>query len=225
MAIKTYRRGDSSRLTPNFRVSELLCKGAGCCAQGQIDDKLVEILQNIRDHFGKPVHVSSAYRCSAWNKAVGGESNSYHRYGRAADIKVEGIAPAEVAKYAESMGVLGIGLYETDADGYFVHVDTRSEKSFWYGQKQEKRQSFGGAREQEGGYDLELKNLKIGSRGETVRALQILLSGRGYSCGSIDGAFGAKTDAAVKKYQKANGLTADGIAGKKTMSALLGASK
>ena len=72
---------------------------------------------------------------------------------------------------------------------------------------------------------MELKNLKIGSRGETVRALQILLSGRGYSCGSIDGAFGAKTAAAVKKYQKANGLTADGIAGKKTMSALLGASK
>ena len=220
MAIKTYRRGDSSRLSKNFKVSELLCKGAGCCAQGQIDDKLVGILQNIRDHFGKPVHVSSAYRCSAWNKAVGGESNSYHRYGRAADIKVKDIAPAEVAKYAESVGVKGIGLYETDADGYFVHVDTRSEKSFWYGQKQEKRQSFGGRE----GYVLELKNLEKGDRGEAVRALQILLVGNGYDF-IPDGIFGEKTLAAVKDYQRKQGMGVDGIAGKMTRSALLGASK
>ena len=224
MAIKTYRRGDNTRLSKNFKVTELLCKGAGCCSQGQIDDKLVEILQNIRDHFQKPVHISSAYRCAPWNKAVGGESNSYHRYGRAADIKVEDIAPAEVAKYAESVGVKGIGLYETDADGYFVHVDTRTEKSFWYGQKQEKRQSFGGAREQEGGYALELKNLEKGDRGEAVRALQILLVGNGYDF-IPDGIFGEKTLAAVKDYQRKQGMGVDGIAGKKTMSALLGASK
>ena len=50
----------------------------------------------------------------------------------AADIAVRGIAPAEVAKYAEFIGILGIGLYETDVDGYFVHVDTRTTKSFSY---------------------------------------------------------------------------------------------
>lgn len=221
MAIKTYKRGDNARLSENFRVSELLCKGAGCCTQGQIDDKLVEILQNIRDHFGKPVHVSSAYRCAAWNQQVGGETNSYHRYGQAADIKVEGIAPAEVAKYAESIGVLGIGLYETQEDGYFVHVDTRSAKSFWYGQKQEKRQSFGGAPAIKEGYTLEMKNLQKGSRGESVKALQLLLSGNGFAC-TADGIFGDKTRSAVMAYQKKKGLSPDGIAGKKTMSKLLG---
>ena len=65
--------------------------------------------------------------------------------GQAADIVVKDIAPAEVAKYAESIGVKGIGLYETPTDGYFVHIDTRTTKSFWYGQKQASRSTFGGA--------------------------------------------------------------------------------
>ena len=227
MAINNYKRGDSTKLSANFRVSEFLCKGSGCCTHGQIDDKLVEILQKIRSHFGKPVHISSAYRCSAWNKEVGGVSNSYHCYGQAADIKVEDTAPAEVAKYAESIGVLGIGLYETDVDGHFVHVDTRTTKSFWYGQAGYKRATFGGAPENtttttKGDYTMEMTNLKKGMSGENVRALQILLNGRGYSCGSADGVFGAKTETAVVKFQKAKGLTQDGIAGKNTMSALLG---
>lgn len=227
MAIKNYKRGDSTKLSANFRVSEFLCKGAGCCTHGQIDDKLVEILQKIRTHFGKPVHITSAYRCSKWNKAVGGVSNSYHCYGQAADIKVEDTAPAEVAKYAESIGVKGIGLYETDVDGHFVHVDTRTTKSFWYGQAGHKRDTFGGAKETtnttKGDYTMEMKNLKKGMSGENVRALQILLSGRDCTC-SVDGVFGAKTEAAVKAYQKKAGIGQDGIAGKKTMSSLLGVS-
>ena len=64
--------------------------------------------------------------------------------GMAADISISGIAPSEIAKYAESIGVLGIGLYETAADGYFVHVDTRTTKSFWYGHAQKRMTTFGG---------------------------------------------------------------------------------
>ena len=225
MAIKTYKRGDSTKLSANFRVSEFLCHGSGCCTEGKVDEKLVEILQRIRDHFGKPVHISSAYRCPAWNKKVGGVSRSYHLSGQAADIKVDDTAPAEVAKYAESIGVLGIGLYETDSDGHFVHVDTRTTKSFWYGQKGEKHTTFGGAKETtttKGDYTVEMRKLKKGCTGEDVRALQILLNGRGCSCGSADGSFGTKTENAVKAYQKKTGLTQDGIAGEKTMGSLLG---
>lgn len=76
-----------------------------------------------------------------------------------------------------------------------------------------------------GDYTMEMRNLKKGCNGEDVRALQILLIGRGYSCGGsgADGDFGSATDAAVRKYQKAKGLTQDGIAGKATMGSLLGA--
>lgn len=74
------------------------------------------------------------------------------------------------------------------------------------------------------GATLQLRNLKTGCKGEDVRALQILLMGRGYSCGNhgADGDFGNDTNKAVRKYQTAEGLEIDGIAGPKTMSSLLG---
>ena len=227
MAIKTYKKGSKEQLSENFKAYEFLCHGSGCCTHGQIDDKLVEILQKIRDHFGKPVHISSAYRCHTWNKAVGGVSNSYHCYGQAADIKVDDTAPAEVAKYAESIGVNGIGLYETDKDGHFVHIDTRTKKSFWYGQEQERRTTFGGSGRKDV-CTVELNVLKKGAKCESVFALQTLLIGYGYKLEnngkvySPDGIFGDATEKALKAYQKANGIGADGICGEKTWNKLLG---
>lgn len=68
------------------------------------------------------------------------------------------------------------------------------------------------------------KQLSKGSMGAPVKALQILLIGYGYSCGiaGVDGDFGTATDKAVRAYQKANGLTVDGIVGAKTWAKLLG---
>lgn len=145
MAIKTYAKTSRTKLSDNFKTNEFKCKGSNCCSTTLIDEKLVEYLQKIRAHFGKAVTINSAYRCAIHNKNIGGATNSRHTKGQAADIKVEGVAPAEVAKYAESIGVKGIGLYETDKDGHFVHIDTRTTKSFWYGQAQAKRTTFGGA--------------------------------------------------------------------------------
>lgn len=73
-------------------------------------------------------------------------------------------------------------------------------------------------------YAVEMRNLKKGCTGEDVRALQILLIGRGYSCGKCgaDGDFGAATDKAVRTYQKDKGQTVDGVASKATISGLLG---
>ena len=67
-------------------------------------------------------------------------------------------------------------------------------------------------------------NLSMGSGGEEVRKLQNALMSAGYDVGSggADGKFGPATSAAVKKYQKDKGLSVDGIAGRNTMSALLG---
>lgn len=141
MAIKTYKKDQKIKLSANFNSNEFACKGKGCCSATLIDEKLVGFLQKIRTHFGKSVVINSAYRCAKHNKAVGGASGSRHTKGQAADIVVSGVKPKEVAKYAESIGVLGIGLYE-DKDGNFVHVDTRTSKSFWYGHAQEKRTTF-----------------------------------------------------------------------------------
>lgn len=62
--------------------------------------------------------------------------------------------------------------------------------------------------------------LSQGSRGDTVRLIQQKLKRWGYYNGPVDGIFGAKTTAAVKYFQRKNGLVADGIAGKKTLAAL-----
>ncbi|ATB29681.1 peptidoglycan-binding protein [Melittangium boletus] len=62
--------------------------------------------------------------------------------------------------------------------------------------------------------------LKKGATGEAVRALQNRLNALGHNVGAADGAFGPKTEAAVKSFQRAHGLTADGIVGPKTWDKL-----
>lgn len=62
--------------------------------------------------------------------------------------------------------------------------------------------------------------LRSGSKGEDVKKLQTALNNAGYSVGSVDGIYGNKTAAAVKAYQKANGLSVDGIAGNQTLGSL-----
>lgn len=61
---------------------------------------------------------------------------------------------------------------------------------------------------------------KVGSQGEEVKKIQTKLKEQGYYSGSVDGIFGSGTKTAVTKFQRAKGLTADGIAGEKTLSAL-----
>lgn len=79
--------------------------------------------------------------------------------------------------------------------------------------------------DQKEGIEVKVSILKKSRTGGQVKALQALLIGYGYSCGpkGADGSFGADTDKAVRAYQKAEGLTVDGIVGPATWSKLLGA--
>ena len=61
---------------------------------------------------------------------------------------------------------------------------------------------------------------KYGSSGSEVTKIQTKLKRWGYYSGSIDGIYGSKTVKAVKYFQKKNGLTQDGIAGKSTLKAM-----
>ena len=58
---------------------------------------------------------------------------------------------------------------------------------------------------------------KLGSRGDEVRKIQTKLRSLGFFNGSIDGIYGVKTQSAVRQFQKSVGITADGIAGSKTL--------
>lgn len=233
MAVKTYQKGSKEKLSKNFKVSEFACNGKGCCTIVMIDEQLMKYLQQIRDHFGKPITITSAYRCATHNKKVGGATGSRHTKGQAADFGIAGVKPAEIAKYAESIGVKGIGLYETAKDGYFVHIDTREKKSFWYGKGQAYRATFGGAAPAEDETaektcTVKLPILSKGSKGEYVETLQRLLIARGYDLGKsgrkkdgVDGDYGNATAKAVRAYQTATGKTVDEIAGAQVWSGLL----
>ncbi len=61
---------------------------------------------------------------------------------------------------------------------------------------------------------------KYGSRGNEVTQIQSKLKRWGYYNGSVDGIYGSQTQAAVKYFQRKNGLTADGIAGPATLKAM-----
>ena len=60
------------------------------------------------------------------------------------------------------------------------------------------------------------KTIKKGSKGDDVKFLQSVMNANGYSCGNVDGIFGAKTDRAVRQFQTEKGLVVDGIVGLKT---------
>ena len=227
MATNTYKKGQKTKLSENFNSLEFDCHGSGCCSETIINPKLVEYVQQIRDHFGKSITVTSAYRCPTHNKRIGGATGSRHSKGDAADIVVSDVAPREVAKYAESIGIKGIGLYETSADGYFTHVDTRDVKSFWYGQNEAKRTTFGSntpapAPTPTPQPSINNDVLSIGDTGEDVRELQEWLVKLGYNVGSKgpDGDFGSKTYLAVIDFQRKNDLDDDGIVGPLTKKAI-----
>ena len=229
MATNTYKKGQKTKLSENFNSLEFDCHGSGCCSETIINPKLVEYVQKIRDHFGKSITVTSGYRCPIHNKRIGGATGSRHSKGDAADIVVSGVAPREVAKYAESIGIKGIGLYETNADGHFTHIDTRDVKSFWYGQNEAKRTTFGGSTPAPTPTPApapkpSISNdvLSIGDTGEDVRELQEWLVKLGYNVGSKgpDGDFGSKTYAAVIDFQRKNDLDDDGIVGPLTKKAI-----
>ena len=141
MATKTYAKTDKTQLTTHFNITEFHCKGTSCgCKETLHDPALSAYLQRIRDHFGKPLYITSGYRCPKHNAGTANASTtSRHTKGQAADFTISGVKPAEIAKFAESIGILGIGLYDN-----FVHIDTREKKSFWFGHGQAYRETFGG---------------------------------------------------------------------------------
>lgn len=128
--VKVYSKAKEGnvRLSKNFTVKEFACSDGTDTVF--ISLALVNLLQKIRDHFGKVVIINSAYRTEAHNKAIGGATYSQHKYGLAADIHINGVTPKEIAAYVETLlpSSGGIGIYKS-----FVHVDVRRVKSRWNG--------------------------------------------------------------------------------------------
>lgn len=112
------------QVSKHFKRAEFKCK-CGVCKCDTVDAVLIQLLEDVRVHFNAPVIVNSGHRCSTHNRNVGGASDSYHLYGRAADIKVKGVTPKEVIQYLVTKYPDAYGFIEYSS---FVHVDSREKK-------------------------------------------------------------------------------------------------
>lgn len=118
------KKDGETKVSENFKIKEFKCKDGS--DEILLDSSFILAkLQKIRTHFGKPMHINSAYRTVSYNKSVGGAKNSYHTKGMAFDIVISGVDLDEICKFAQSIGVLGIIRYNT-----FVHLDARTNLYF-----------------------------------------------------------------------------------------------
>ena len=112
------------KVSKHFSREEFACNCK--CGFSAVDFELLNALEDIREHFNKPVTISSACRCDSHNTNIGGSKDSMHKKGIACDIAVQDINSKEVQeyllnKYTDSKG---IGSYKN-----FTHFDVRDYKA------------------------------------------------------------------------------------------------
>lgn len=123
-----------AKLTNSFSLEEFKCKDGGEIPNNILPNIsiLAHNLQALRDYVNKPISITSGYRSPKYNAKIGGAKDSQHCYGTAADIKVQGMTPKEVALVIEKlikekkMIQGGIGIYPS-----WVHYDHRGVKARW----------------------------------------------------------------------------------------------
>lgn len=126
------RHTDYTGLWPwkHFSPAEVACKHCGELWEGENMPlrfkESMDAMQRLRDAWAKPIHVTSAHRCSAHNTAVGGVSGSQHLR-LAFDCVCPAGEQAAFANAAREAGFKGIGLYPHRG---FVHLDMDREREW-----------------------------------------------------------------------------------------------
>jgi uncharacterized protein YcbK (DUF882 family) len=126
------------QLTENFSLTEWKCHDGTQCPFDLVENvkECAQNLQALRNAIKKPIYIISGYRNPTYNNRIGGAKKSYHMTGKAADIRVRGMSPGEVAAVIERLideGMMeqgGIGVYDEDG---FTHYDCRGTRARWKG--------------------------------------------------------------------------------------------
>ena len=114
---------------PNFTREEFICPCG--CGFDDIDPLIVTTLQRLRDEVQRPVVVNSGCRCKSHNATVKGAPQSQHMQGKAADIRIDGMASIQIIDvlkrlYLDHEAYVG---YVYAINGRSVHVDVRAPQS------------------------------------------------------------------------------------------------
>jgi len=109
-----------------FTLKEFDCKETG---ENEMDDRFLELLDDLRHECGFPFVVNSGYRSPLHSKEVIKENPGMHTEGKAADIKTSGGKQRYlVVESAMALGFTGIGVAKT-----YVHVDLRGNQLALWG--------------------------------------------------------------------------------------------
>lgn len=113
------------KMTKHFKKEEFDCP---CCKRNNISPRLVAKIDQIREEIGKPIIVTSGYRCKKHNKEIGGAISSKHLIGMAVDITTKDIQKDRflIIEWAIILGIKGIGISKV-----FIHLDIRTQKEMW----------------------------------------------------------------------------------------------
>ena len=88
------------------------------------------VLQPLRNKYGKPIVITSGFRCAALNKLVGGVANSYHLQGNAADIRVHSQDEAEeLFQILKTIPSVDVALFEHSTSSCWLHVQWNMNKT------------------------------------------------------------------------------------------------
>jgi len=98
------------------------------CEFDTVDVELITVLEDLREHFDRPVRINSGSRCKKYNDSINGAKKSQHLVCRAADVTVDDISPIAVWEYLNFnyMCRYGVGRYQS-----FTHIDTRNNSARW----------------------------------------------------------------------------------------------
>lgn len=108
-----------TNLTKHFTIQELMCP---CCKVLGVRPEFIIFLERVREHYAKPMKITSAFRCEKHNAKIGGSKTSAHMLGLACDVMaVTPQARLELIKSGLACGVKGLGIAKT-----FVHLDLKT---------------------------------------------------------------------------------------------------
>jgi zinc D-Ala-D-Ala carboxypeptidase len=104
-----------------FKTEEFACKH---CGVSVMNTEFLNLVDELRHRYGKPLVVNSGYRCPEHNKKVSTTgADGPHTTGKAADFSVRGADAYRLMKIAYELGFTGIGVSQKGATR-FIHLDT-----------------------------------------------------------------------------------------------------
>ncbi|MDL2289565.1 peptidoglycan-binding protein [Clostridia bacterium OttesenSCG-928-F22] len=200
--METYYRGENEAMPyiTNRTLTVREFRGSSRANMLWTDKRTMQTWNQFRAYYGAPIHVGFAFK-RIWEGGHSGQSQHYA--GTAFDV---GQNLGATARNALRNSAIYFGKWSYVEPTYltptWVHFDKRQAPPACTA----------------GGYPL----VRDGSRGIYVLVLQDALNALGYVSGTPDGMFGQRTLTQVRAFQRANGLSADGIVGCNTWRTLTG---